>query len=146
MNLVKLKNGNTPTSVSHFMDEFFNPFFADTRVAERALTRVPAVNIAESQDAYHVEVIAPGMDKSDFKIGVEGDVLSISAQKESEVEEETKKFRKREYRFGSFTRRFNLPESIDHNKIEAVYKDGILAIEIGKKEEAKLISKEISVK
>lgn len=146
MNLVRFKNGNSNTGVNHFIDDFFNPFMRDDFFADRDVSKMPAVNVAETDEAYHIEVIAPGMDKGDFKIDVERELLTVSAKKETESKDETKKYSKREYAFSAFTKSFNLPESIDHNKIDASYTDGILMIEIGKKEEAIIAAKTIEIK
>ncbi|MEO6979980.1 MAG: Hsp20/alpha crystallin family protein, partial [Mucilaginibacter sp.] len=73
-------------------------------------------------------------------------VLSVSADKKVENVEEGKKFSKREYSYNSFTRSFTLPETADAAKIEAEYVDGILKLNVAKKEEAKVQSREIAVK
>jgi len=83
--------------------------------------------------------------KEDFKINIDKNVLSISSEKKNENSQEGKKFSKREYSYTSFTRSFTLPETIDHNKIDAAYVDGILRLTIAKKEEAKVQSREIAV-
>jgi HSP20 family protein len=72
--------------------------------------------------------------------------LSVSADKKTENIEEGKKFSKREYNYTSFTRSFTLPESVDHSKIEAEYADGILKLNVAKREEAKIQTREIAVK
>ncbi len=144
MALVKF-NGNRGTGVDHWVNDFFNPIFNDSFISDRFISKVPAVNVAETSDAYLIELAAPGLDKSDFKINVDGDVLTISGEKSAEKSSEDKKYSKREYSYTSFTRSFTLPESIDHAKIQASYKDGVLNLEIGKKEEAKAVSKLIEV-
>lgn len=145
MALVKF-NGNRTAGVDHWMNDFFSPIFGESFVSDRFISRVPAVNVAETTDAFLVELAAPGLDKKDFKINVDDDVLTISGEKRTESEEKDKKYSKREYSYTSFTRSFTLPESIDHTKIAATYEDGILKLEIGKKEEAKVVSKLIEVK
>lgn len=145
MALIKF-GGNKPGSVDQFMNDFFSPIFTDSFIADRFISRVPAVNIAETNEAYHIELAAPGLEKGDFKINIDGDVLSISGEKKLERHSEDKKYSKREYSYTSFTRSFTLPEGIDHHKIEASYKDGILALHIAKKEEAKTPSRLIEVK
>lgn len=132
--------------MDHWMNDFFSPVFNESFVADRFISRVPAVNVAETSDAYLVELAAPGLDKGDFKINVDGDVLTVSGEKRMESADEDKKYSKREYSYTSFTRSFTLPESIDHSKIAATYEDGILKLDIGKKEEAKAVSKLIEVK
>ena len=72
--------------------------------------------------------------------------MTVSADKKTENVEESKKFSKREYSYNSFTRSFTLPETADHGKIDAEYTDGILKLNVAKKEEAKIQSREIAVK
>jgi len=145
MALVKF-NSNRNAGVDHWMNDFFSPIFNDSFISDRFISKVPAVNVAETSDAYVIELAAPGLDKSDFKINVDGEVLTISGEKTAEKSNEDKKYSKREYSYTSFTRSFTLPESIDHSKINASYQDGVLNLEIGKKEEAKVVSKLIEVK
>lgn len=145
MALVKF-NGNRNSGVDHWVNDFFSPIFNDSFISDRFISKVPAVNVAETSDAYIIELAAPGLDKSDFKINVDGEVLTISGEKSAEKSSEHKKYNKREYSYTSFSRSFTLPESIDHSKIHASYQDGVLSLEIGKKEEAKMVSKLIEVK
>ena len=120
------------------VDEFFNGdvfpgFFLD--FDKRMAT--PAVNIIESKDDYRIEVAAPGLDKADFRIGIENNVLTISAEKEEKQEEKNERFMRREFNYSSFARSFALPEGFDAEKISAKHKDGVLNVFIPKKEEAK---------
>ncbi|MDR3651739.1 MAG: Hsp20/alpha crystallin family protein [Paludibacter sp.] len=101
-------------------------------------TTLPSVNIKENTDEFKVEVAAPGFDKSDFKLELNHDLLTISSEKK--VENETKEgeqFTKREFSYQSFSRTFTLPHTADGEKIEATYDNGILRISIPKKEESK---------
>jgi HSP20 family protein len=101
-------------------------------------TTLPSVNIKESNDAFTVEVAAPGFDKSDFKLELNHDLLTISSEKEIKNEtKEGEQFTKREFSYQSFTRSFTMPNTADGDKIEAAYDNGILKISIPKKEEAK---------
>ena len=145
MTLVKFQ-GNKNRGVDNWVNDFFNPIFNDSFLSDRFTSRVPAVNIAETSEAYHIELAAPGLEKGDFKINVDGDVLTISAEKKSETKDENKKYSKREYSYASFTRSFTLPDSIDHSGINANYQDGVLKVAVGKKEDAKIASRLIEVK
>ena len=100
---------------------------------------VPAVNIRETNDHYEVEMAAPGMKKEDFSVELDGNMLTITSQKESQQEDkEGDKFSRREFSHQSFTRRFQLPkEVVDDERIEAKYTDGVLKLVIPRKEEAK---------
>ena len=113
---------------------------------DRFITKIPAVNIAETENEFHIELAVPGLKKEDFKISLDKNVLSVSAEKKAENVEEGKKYSKREYSYNSFVRSFTLPETADHAKIDAEYTDGILKLNVAKKEEAKVQTREIAVK
>jgi HSP20 family protein len=108
----------------------------------------PLVNISERKEGYLVSLAAPGLQKKDFKIDVEGNLLNISCELEDTVEEKEEKFSRKEYSYSSFERSFTLPDEVNKEKIDARYHDGILEIKLPKKEEAKklTISKQIQVK
>ena len=108
---------------------------------------IPAVNIIEHQDEYQVSLAVPGMKKDDFTIDVDGNMLTISSEKEDTKEEKEKKFTRKEYNYSSFSRSFTLPEEINKEKIEAKYEDGVLRIALPRKQEAKKpAAKHIAVK
>ena len=144
MTLMKFAE-NKQRGIDNWVNDFFNPIFNDSFLSDRFTSRVPAVNVAETNDNFHIELAAPGLEKDDFKINVDKDVLTISADKKIENREEDKKYSRREYSYTSFTRSFTLPETIDYNSIVANYKDGVLRVAIGKKEEAKVASRLIEV-
>jgi len=101
-------------------------------------TTLPSVNIKEDADAFYVDVAAPGFDKSDFNIELNNDILTISSQKElKETTNDDERISKQEFSYQSFTRSFTLPELVEDEKITAKYENGILSINIPKKEEAK---------
>ena len=102
-----------------------------------ATISTPAVNIVETKDEFKIEVAAPGLNKDDFKINLENNELTISANKEIKNEEKNESYTRREFGYSSFTRSFTLPETIQGEKISAGHKDGILTIHVPKKEEAK---------
>ncbi|MES2427127.1 MAG: Hsp20/alpha crystallin family protein [Bacteroidota bacterium] len=131
------------------VNPFFNDVYSllnDSYLSEKIATRTPAVNIAETDNQFEIDLAVPGLSKEDIKINLDKNVLSVSADKKTETVDENKKFTKREYSFNSFSRSFNLPESADQSKIEADYTAGILKLTIAKKEEAKFQSREIAVK
>ncbi|PTQ98026.1 heat shock protein Hsp20 [Mucilaginibacter yixingensis] len=146
MTLVKFNNGHKYNAVSPRFSDVLDSIFNDSFAGERLATKVPAVNIAETENEFHVELAAPGLKKEDFKISLDKNVLSVSAEKKAEQAAEGKKYSKREYSYSSFVRSFTLPESADQSKIGAEYTDGILKLTVGKKEEAKAQSREIEVK
>lgn len=102
-------------------------------------TSIPAVNIRETNDAFEVEMAAPGMAKDDFRIELDNNMLMISSEKQNESEEkEGTAYTRREFSYQSFLRSFQLPkEVVDADKIEARYENGLLHLVIPKKEEAK---------
>ncbi len=100
-------------------------------------TTVPAVNIAENETDYTVEVAAPGMKKNDFKINLERNVLTISSEKEEKNAVNENNYTRKEFSYQSFERSFTLPESVDQEKISANYSDGVLVIKLPKRDEAK---------
>lgn len=132
-----------------FFEEFFNKPLLDLFddfPSRRA--NVPAVNITERKGDYLVSMAAPGLKKEDFKIDVEGNLLTISSEKEEEKQETDEKYTRQEYSYSSFERSFTLPDEVNKDKIDARYQDGVLNLVLPKKEEAKkmAISKQIAVK
>jgi HSP20 family protein len=131
-------------------EDFFKPWneWFDQKESfwDRVLS-VPAVNITEDKDNYEVALAVPGVKKSDIKIDVQGNMLTISSEKEETKEEKDKRFTRKEYNYTSFSRSFTLPDEVKQEKIEARYEDGILKLTLPRKEEAKIFSsKQIAVK
>ena len=141
MTLMKKNSGVVLPSISGMLDDFFTNDLFDWKMKNFSLTdtTLPAVNIKELDEKYLVELAAPGMKKEDLKINVEGQMLRISCDKshENKEEDEDKKYMRREFSYQSFMRSFTLPKTVDADKIVASYRDGILSLEIPKKEEAK---------
>ena len=129
-----------------FLDDFFKPWneWMDNR-SEKTLS-VPAVNITEVDGQYNISLAVPGMQKDDFKIDLQGDMLTISAQKEETKEDKGKQYNRREYNYSSFSRSFTLPEEVDRNKIDAKYDDGVLNLILPKSKTEKHTAKSIAVK
>lgn len=141
MNLIK-RNGNSMNQWPLLFDDFFNRDFFDWGLSNYSDTNtsIPKVNVKETKDNFEVEVAAPGMNKNDFKIQLDGNTLSISSEKSDEREEnnEDEKYSRREFSYQSFQRSFTLPKDVvDADKIEAKYENGLLHLVIPKKEEAK---------
>jgi len=146
MTLVKFNNGLKNNAVNPFFNDVLDSLLNDSYIGNKLVARVPAVNIAETENEFQIELAAPGLKKEDFKINLDKNVLTVSSEKKSESVDEGKKFSKREYSYSSFSRSFTLPESADHSKIEADYTDGVLKLTVTKKEEAKFQSREIAIK
>ncbi len=125
------------TAFPSMIDEFFGRDFLSNFLEDRTGISMPSANIVESKDDFRIELAAPGLEKKDFALNLQNNVLTISSEKESKSEEGDNKFMRREFCYSSFSRSFALPNSIDPDKINATYKDGVLNIVIPKKEEAK---------
>ena len=138
MTLVK-RTGRSELRPSIWNNFFNNDLFNWENNFINSGNTVPAVNIKEKPDSFSVEMAAPGMDKKDFKIEIDGSALTISSEKQHESEEkEGENFNRKEFSYQSFYRTFHLPkEVVNADKIVAKYENGILRLEIPKKEEAK---------
>ena len=145
MTLVKFNPVKNAPVVNPWFADVFDSVFNDSLQTDRVVKHIPAVNIAETEADFQIELAVPGLKKEDFKIGVDKNVLSIAAEKKN-IQNEGKKYSKREYNYTSFTRSFSLPDTTDYSKIDAEYTDGILKLTVAKKEEAKIQSREILVK
>ncbi len=141
MTLIKWKNNSNAVDRFPFMPSALNDFFGDF-MNEDLLQRdffksVPAVNIVERKDDFMIQLAAPGIKKGDFKIEVDQDLLTISAEKNEEIKDENERYTRKEFSFSSFKRSFSLPDHVNSDNILAEYKDGVLMLTIPKKEEAK---------
>ena len=132
--LVKKRSGFPvlPNVFDEFLRDWSTTNFSDEN------TTLPAINIKENEDGFTVEVAVPGMNKKDFNIDFENDVLTISSEKTIEDKETNENYTRKEYNYQSFKRSFSLPKDIvDSDKITATYKNGELKISIPKREEVK---------
>ena len=121
---------------NNVIDSVFNRSISDILGSDFVTTQ-PSVNIIELNDAYNIEVAAPGLNKNDFDIKIEKDQLIISGTKTSKQEEVKEgKTTRREFDYSTFRRNFLLDKSIDVASINANYKSGVLTIKMSKKEEA----------
>jgi len=145
MTLVKF-NPEKRNNVLIPFGDVFESILNDTFFSDRMVTRVPAANISESEDHFHVELAAPGLKKEDFKISLDNNLLNISVELQNENSGVQKNYSKREYSYSSFVRSFTLPDSANAESIEAAYTDGVLMIDIAKREEAKAVRRQIEIK
>lgn len=142
---MKLIKRNDDWGFPSVWEDFFNnDLFNFPAVASRGTT-IPAVNISENDKDFIVELAAPGKKKEDFKVDLQRNVLSISSEQKNEKEEEGKQFTRKEFSYQSFQRSFTLPESVNQEKIEATYNDGVLKIILHKREEMIPKSKVIKI-
>jgi HSP20 family protein len=127
MNLVKRQK---PVFTSLIDDLFLNQDWSHVN------TNVPAANIIEADDHFDIELAAPGNKKADFKIELEEGVLTISSETEIKSTEKESSFTRKEFGYSAFKRSFNIPDSVSADKISANYKEGILSVNLPKKQEA----------
>ena len=130
MSVIKRNNVIFPS----LMNEIFKPDWFGGM--ENFGAKVPAVNIKENDEDYELELAVPGMKKEDFNVEVDDNVLTISAEVNSENSISEENYTRKEFSYSSFKRSFSLPETIDEDKIKASYIDGVLKFTLPKKEEA----------
>jgi HSP20 family protein len=138
-------------SVNTFYDDFFSKDIFDwtDKNFSSLGSSLPSVNLKETDKKIEVELAAPGLKKEDFKVEIDNNMLTISSEKKEEKEETRKKdnYYRKEFNYQSFCRSFSLPDYADENNINANYKDGILHVEIAKKEGSpKPVAKTITIK
>jgi HSP20 family protein len=97
MTLVKFNNGLKNNARGPFFNDVFDSILNDSFLGEKLVARTPAVNIAETENEFQVELAVPGLKKEDFKINLDKNILTISSEKKTENVEEGKKFSNREY-------------------------------------------------
>lgn len=140
MNSIMKKNGGLPTLLSDFFSpatvlgrDFFDmdPDLFPSRLG----INLPSANITETPKEFKLELAAPGLERKDFDIEVNNNVLTVSAEKEEEKKEEKKEYSRKEYSFNSFSRSFTLPENIKEGNIDAKYENGVLKIILPKMKE-----------
>jgi len=145
MKPAKYQQKSVGTSIDSFLNSFFHGnlnSFANNDFSFNS----PATNIVETENEYKIELAAPGLNKEDFNLNLDQNLLTIEAKKETKEEETTERFVKQEFNFSAFNRTFTLPDTVNANDINAVYENGVLSVVLPKKEEAKpLPAKTIAV-
>lgn len=139
------KTNQLPNLLNDIVNFGFEKIFNDDFGTPNALHQTK-VNITETADAYHLDMVAPGRNKEDFTINLDKNLLTISYVKQEEAKDDTKKLIRREYSLQSFKRTFTLSEQVDATKIEASYTNGILNVILPKKEEVKKEATTIVIK
>ncbi len=146
MTLVKLNQRPVEKRINTLFEDFFNNY--PSRILNEEFSgvnqAVPA-NVKETARAYILEIIAPGMDKGDFKVNIDNNILTVSAEKKAENKDENERQVRREFNYKSFTRSFTMDDTIQADNIQAKYENGVLYLELPKKEEVKIAPKEISI-
>ena len=110
----------------------FNEDFNSTKRVKNFLTKVPAVNILEDKESFSVELAAPSYEKSDFKIEINKNILTVSTEKSTGTEEEKNKYSLREFAYNAFSRSFTLPKNVKKDEISASYEGGVLTLSLPK--------------
>jgi HSP20 family protein len=142
MTLLRI-NKPAPRTFNNLFDELLNDFPAV--LGKEWNGTVPPVNIAETVDAYQLELSVPGRNKEDFNVNIENGLLTVSYEKKEETKNETVKSIRKEFTYQSFKRSFSLDDKIDVEKIEAKYENGLLKFHLPKKEQVKETTKQISI-
>lgn len=152
MTLLKSANGQpVAAGLTGWIDDMFNqtslgPVFHDDFASGlNGFSSFPLVNIQETSESYEVDLAAPGLDKSDFRINLEGNLLTISSELKLEKKEDKKNLVRREFGFQSFKRTFTVDDKIDASKIVAKYDNGILKVSLPKKDAPVETQKSITV-
>jgi HSP20 family protein len=123
------------SQVDDQMDRLLNEVFGN--LGGRALAWAPACNTYEDEQGFWVEAAVPGFDQKDVEIAIEDGVLTVKGERKNETPEPNRTYFVREIGSGAFSRSFRLPSNVDPNKVSASYKQGVLTIELLKREEAK---------
>ena len=130
MNLISKQTPFFPSLMDDFLNNDWN-----VKVPSLSST-IPAVNIKELDSRFEIELAVPGKEKDDFEIDLEDGILSISSAQEDKNFDKKEKFTRQEFSYDSFRRSFSLPDSVDHNKVDANYKGGVLKVSLPKHKEA----------
>jgi HSP20 family protein len=146
-NIVNLKNKimnlirkQTPF-FSFKTDDFLNP--NRNLISPSESNSLPAVNIKELETLFEIELAAPGKTKEDFEIEIEDSILSISSSLDDEGKEENERYTRREFSYNSFKRTFTIPDSVNADKIDANYTEGVLYVSLPKLKESLPLPKKL---
>ena len=128
-----------PERMPTFFDDFFRPWneWFDNGGFWSKIMKMPPVNVTDNNENYLVCLAAPGLKKEDFKIDVDGNMLTISSEKEESKEEKESKYTRKEYSYSSFSRSFSIPDDVSKEKIDARYENGELKLVLPKLVESK---------
>lgn len=107
--------------------------FFDVELYRKDWVPVPAVNVKENSDNFEVELTAPGMQKSDFEISIDGNLLNVKAEKKEQQEDKEDNYYRKEFSYQSFSRTITLPENTNDEDVKASFENGVLKVRVGKK-------------
>lgn len=128
---------NLQREIDRLFDSFFPTRSSGSDDESTQAVWAPRVDLAESDDAYHIHVDLPGLNREDLNINYQDNQLTISGQRREEMTEKDGEYVRVERSFGNFYRSFTLPKSVNADDIEATYENGVLNIEVPKAEESK---------
>lgn len=133
------------------MNDLFDNLFGDWQTrwpgahAQESMLAAPRVDVAETDDAVQVTAELPGMDEKDVQVTLDHDILTIKGEKKAEREEKKKNYHLVERSFGEFHRAIALPAGLDAEKVKAVFKRGVLTVNLPKLPEARSPQKKIEI-
>ena len=145
MTLVKVNGNPVKKAYGSFLDEWLNEWSNFGKDDDAVQYSAVPVNIHETNEAYHLELNAPGLKKEDIKIKLENGLLTISYEQKEETKSDDYKTVRREFKYNSFKRSFTLSDKVDSDNIQGKYEDGILKVYLPKKVEAQAVSKQIDI-
>jgi HSP20 family protein len=121
------------------MDHIFGEFFGRTPSSMAATEAMwsPLVDIHETKDSFLLMAELPGVKQEDVEVSVEGDTLTLKGERKREAEVKEDQYHRIERSYGRFERSILLPSVVDPNRVKATYRDGVLEVQLPKKEEAK---------
>ena len=131
-------------AIPHRFSDMLDEFFTDALGVNPSNAFTPRADISEDDKSYHIELVLPGMKKSDININVEGNHLTVSGERKFEEKKETKKYHLVESGYGKFTRSFALNDDVKETGINAHFENGILKIDLEKREEK--VARQIEIK
>ena len=134
MSLIKYNPKHPARGFGQLFDDFFTRGLTDVFGSDFAMSS-PSVNVVEHNDRYNIELAAPGLDKADFDVKADKDLLTITAKKEQKEEVKEEKYYRKEFNYSSFSRSFQIPDTVDASAIAASYENGVLVVSLPKKEE-----------
>jgi HSP20 family protein len=129
-------NDFVPASFSTLIDRFFNE--SVSRAGGSAYSFVPRVDVFEDEKAFEIHVAVPGVNKEDFKLDLNDNLLTVSGERKYTKERKENNFHTVETQYGTFQRSFSLPENVASDQIQARYNNGVLEISVPKDEKKAL--------
>ncbi len=135
--LIRFSPPTEMRSLQREIDRMFDSFFPKSNGDQEQAVWTPRVDLAENENSYLVHLDVPGMKKDELVINYQDGTLTISGERKFEETEEKANFVRVERRFGHFYRSFDLPKTVNADKIDATYHDGVLDIRVPKAEETK---------